>query len=228
MRRRITAAVPHRAGKPHSGRGTIPHVPDQHSIDLESVARDYLALQLGGRAPERLVPVATFSERPLAGEGPVTIFCFDLPAGTPGTPAFGGRDPRHYVVVGQTVPNYFPSYGLDADDAYSLHIGTRFMLEMQISRAEPTDEPPGARETLRKFVQGCNPRAAIGPDELMMLFRCEDRLFAVYRVAVVGRRLYCMGGDLPPGFYDLADHPPQVALRLHLGKLIREEARGDR
>ena len=61
------------------------------------------------------------------------------------------------------------------------------------------------------------------------LFQCEERLFAVYRLTLNGAETaYFMGGDCPPGFYRLTEHPPQVALRLHLGKLIRAEARAEK
>ena len=67
--------------------------------------------------------------------------------------------------------------------------------------------------------------ASIEHEELAGLIRCLDRCFAVYRVVLRGRPVYCLGAGCPPGFYELTDHPPQVALCLHLGQLIREEAR---
>ena len=41
----------------------------------------------------------------------------------------------YYVVVGLTEPNYYPAGGLEADDAFVLHLGTRFMLVMGIGLA---------------------------------------------------------------------------------------------
>ncbi len=191
--------------------------------DLEmwrKAAGEYLRAQLGQRAPHELKLVETFREQPLAGEGPVALFTFDCLDGL-------GRvaDPRHYVVVGQTTPNYFPAYGLGPDDAYSFHIGTRFMLEMGVSVADARFEPADARESLRALLAACNPGVPIEREELAGLFRCQERLFAVYRVTLGGQDVYCMGADCPPGFYELTDYPPQIALRLHLGQLIRAEAR---
>ncbi len=184
----------------------------------------YLQQELGPRAPQQVERAGAFDEAILAGEGAVTIFAFELAPEGGAKLCGAGYDPRHYVVVGDTTPNYFPAFGLDADDAYSLHLGTRFMLEMQISRAEAADEPPALREEMRSFAQGCNPLARLAALELAGLFRCEDQLYSVYRLNLDGVDVYGVGGDLPPGFYQLAQHPPQVALRLHLGKLLRTEA----
>jgi hypothetical protein len=65
----------------------------------------------------------------------------------------------------------------------------------------------------------------IEQERLSRLFRCQDRVFAVYRVRLNGRDVHCFGADCPPGFSELTDHPPLVALRLHLGQLIQAEAR---
>jgi hypothetical protein len=191
--------------------------------DLEmwrKAAGEYLSAQLGQRSPHELKLVETFREQPLEGEGPVALFTFDCP----GDPDRAG-DTRHYVVVGQTTPNYFPAYGLGPDDAYSFHVGTHFMLEMGVSIADAQLEPADAREHLRALLAACNPGVPVEHEELAGLFRCQERLFAVYRVTLGGQDVYCMGADCPPGFYKLTGHPPQVALRLHLGKLIRAEAR---
>lgn len=187
-------------------------------------ARAYLASELGPRAPQTLRFEAAFDEQPLEGEGRTELYSFDLAAGG-GAAACPAEAARHFVAVGETTPNYFPAYGLSADDAFSLHVGTRFMLTMQIGLTEPTLEPPGARAALHTFLATHLRGVAAGPEELAALFRCEDDFFAVYRLTIDGRPLYFMGADCPPGFCDLADHPPQAALRLHLGRLIRREAR---
>lgn len=190
----------------------------------ERQAREYLAQQLGSTAPEALRLEAEFDESPLEGEGRTSIWSFVL--ALPGACAAGGPAvQRHYVAVGQTQPNYFPAWGLDADDAYSVHVGTRFMLEMGMQRVEPQLEPPGAREELHRFVQRYAGGARLERESLAALFRCDEAYFAVYRLTLAGQDVYCMGADCPPGFYSLTEHPPQVALRLHLGKLIRAEAR---
>ncbi len=189
----------------------------------ESDARAFLERELGARAPAALVSVASFDEQPLDGEGPAVVYAFELPP----TPAAcgAGDDARHYAVVGQTQPNYYPAYGLSADDAYSLHIGTRFMLGMEVALVDDTLEPPQARDAVRQFVAMCNPDVPIEALELAALFRCEDELHGVYRVSLAGRPVYCFGADCPPGFSELTRFPPQVALRLHLGRLIRREAK---
>ncbi len=191
--------------------------------DSRQQAIEYLREQLGPRAPRDLHPAGVFNEQPLEGEAETALFSFDLDVGTEACATPEAR--RHYVAVGQTTPNYFPSFGLAPDDAYSLHIGTRFMLEMEVQRVDPADEPPGARQYLEQVIRDHAPGAAASPPELAALFRFEEGFFAVYRVDVEGRSYYAMGADCPPGFYELTQHPPQTALRLHLGKLIRAEAR---
>lgn len=188
----------------------------------EEMARAYLREQLGPRAPQRLALAGVFDEQPLEGEGRTSLFAFELdaPAGGPGCAAL-----PHYVAAGETAPNYYPSFGLAADDAYSLHIGTRFMLEMKVQKIE-ADAPPGAEESLQRVIRDRLGGAAhFGPSRLAGLFRCEESVFAVFRMTVDGAPLYALGADLAPGFYEMCEHPPQVVLRLHLGKLIRNEAR---
>ncbi len=231
---------------------------DPRQAERERQALAYLRQELGDRAPAAITVVASFGERPLEDEGPMTLFAFDLPpvggdcppyagsAGNRGTPVDGGSTEaagaplRHYVVAGETQPNYFPAYGLDPDDAYSLHIGTRFMLEMQIGLADPADEPPQAREAVyaavRQVAAGVSAAggtavpavpgatdAAAEDVSLAALFRVQGALYGVYRLRVAGEPVYFLGADSPPGFYRLTHLPPQVVLRLHLGKLIRAE-----
>ncbi len=192
----------------------------------EQLARRYLAAQLGPRAPQNVALLATFDERPLEDEGSVALFAFDLPPDPAVRAALAGAwNPRHYVVVGETEPTYFPAYDLGPDDAYSFHVGTRFILQVGVSVADPDQEPEGSRERMRSFVAACNPGVSIDHESLAGLFRCADRFFAAYRICLRGQDVYCMGADCPPGFYQLTAHPPQVALTLHLGQLIRAEAR---
>ena len=196
--------------------------PEQKS--RESAALAYLAEQLGPRAPSKLTFVSTFAETPLDGEGAVSLFSFSLTP-EPGAAACGSPPPDglHYVVAGETVANYFPAYGLDADDAYSLHIGTRFLLEMRIGRIDPDQESPGFRDAMHGAIRETLAGVEIEHESLAGLFRGDEQTYAVYRLTLKGEDVYFMGGDCPPGFYRLAQWPPQVALRLHLGKLIRAE-----
>lgn len=196
---------------------------------LRETAREYLRTQLRDRAPNDLVFEARFEEKPLDGEGPAVVFSFDIQFAGCNT-AGGGpvstptRSERHYVVVGETEPNYFPGYGLDADDAYSIHVGTRFMLVMELGLADPNDEPTAAREALRQALSTFAANAADAEEQLAGLFRSGGRFVAVYRLRLNGEQVYCLTGDFPTGFYRLTQFPPQVVLRLHLGKLIRAES----
>jgi hypothetical protein len=197
---------------------------------MAQAAADYLATQLPGRRYTAPQLAGTFSEQTLAGEGAVSVYTFEL---APGPGCHDSAPAVHYVVVGETTPNFFPAYGLSPDDAFSLHIGTRFMLEMQIGRVEPQHEPREFRESMRTVVASVARGAAIEDEALAGLFQCDEQLFAVYRLmlgpapaeggAITRETVYFVGGDCPPGFYRLAEHPPQVALRLHLGKVIRAE-----
>lgn len=189
---------------------------------LETAAAAYLKQQLGPRAPSELTFAGVFNESPLETEGEVALFAFELAPSGPAATCAG--DPRHFVVVGQTSPNYFPAYDLAPSDAYSLHLGTRFLLEMGLERIDISEEREQHRAAIREFVQGCNPQATVGGDELVLLFRAEEQHFAVYRVLIESVAYFCMGGDLPHGFYPAEKHPPQAFLRLHLGRVIREEA----
>lgn len=190
---------------------------------IRTAAETYLKSVLGDRAPAMLRSEAEFDERPLDGEGAVRLYSFEVTVG--GAPGLcETASARHFVVVGETEPNYFPAYDLTPDQAYSFHIGTRFMLVMELQKIDAASEPPGAREQMRRFVASYARGAALESEELAGLFRCEDAYFAVYRIRLAGSDLYCMGGDGPPGFYEKTQYPPQIALRLHLGNSIRAEA----
>lgn len=198
--------------------------------EIEARRRDafaYLREQLGEHTPNCLHLQGAFDESPLEGEGRTLLFSFDFvaPGATAVPEGSAGAALRHYVAVGETAPNYFPAYGLNADDAYSFHVGTRFMLEMALNRVETDLEPPGARDAMRRFVAEYARGAPVEQEELAALFRCEDGYFAVYRLTLGGEPVYCLGADCPPGFCRMAEHPPQAALRLHLGRLIRLEAK---
>lgn len=184
----------------------------------EAAALAYLHAQLGSRAPQVVQACATFDEAPLEGEGAVTVLAFDL------KPEGPGANPRHYVVIGQTQPNYYPAYGLTPDEIYSLHIGTQFFLGVGVHVVEFAHEPPDARDGVAHFVETCNPGVPRGPIVLAGLFRGDGSFFAVYRLTVGDQEVYCFGADLPPAFSPLIDQPPQVALRLYLGRLLRAEA----
>ncbi len=209
---------------------------------LQQAAMDYLAGQLGPRAPQRLTFEGAFDEHPVDDEGRVAVFSFELsdgPVACPGTsrdpgprisvgftePAAHATGQRHYVVIGQTEPTYFPAYGLRADDAYSFHLGTRYMLRLEVRRVEEFVEPRDARQRVVELLREHAPGAALRV-EPAAFFDCDGQCYAVYRARVGDVDYYALGADCPPGFYQLTQYPPQTALRLHLGKLLRAEARG--
>lgn len=194
--------------------------------DVVDLALRYLRTELGEFSPDAVRFEAEFEERALEGEGRVSIFSFET--------RIGGESctdelRRFYVVAGETETNYFPAYVFDAEDAYSFHIGTIFMLKMPVSRIADEEEPPGARDAIQNLIRAYIHANAsdIGPPRVASVFRCQEAVFVVYCVEIGGRPVYAMGGDCPPGFYSLTEFPPQTALRLHLGKVIREEARLD-
>lgn len=194
---------------------------------LAAQAQAYLREQLGPRAPERLTFEREFEESPLEGESTTALFSFALEAGS-GAAECANGDPRHYVAVGETTPNFFPAYGLSVDDAYSLHVGTRFMLVMRVQKIDTDQAPPTARPSLERILANVAPGANVRNVTLAALFRCDDDFFAVYRLEIAGRAVYALAADCPPGFYELTQHPPQLVLRLHLGQVIRAEARAAR
>lgn len=202
--------------------------------ETEQAALAYLSAQLGARAPQYLRLEGEFDESPLEDEGSAAVFSFELvPGGGSATPGAAGEpecatDRKHYVCAGTTAPNFFPAYGFDVEDAYSFHLGTQFMLAMGVQKIDDALEPPGARARTKDFVAHYARGVSLDSIELAALFRCEEQYLAVYRLTLSGDSLFCLGADCPPGFYRLTQYPPQVVLRLHLGKLIRAEARNER
>lgn len=198
-------------------------VNSEQQAQLQQQARTYLEEQLGARAPQWLRLAGTFDERPLDGEGVVGVFAFDL-APTPGAAEHAGDyDPRHYVVAGETEPNYYPQAELSADEIYSVHLGTRFMLTLGAAGMPLEEEPADAREKLEQVVRGTAPDAVLGDVTLAALFRCGEQVFAVYRLRVNDEEVFMLGADCPPGFYRHTHLSPPVVLRLHLGQVIRQE-----
>lgn len=193
-------------------------------VQARADAGEYLRAELGDRAPAELAFCGWFDEAPLDGEGRVAMFRYTAAPGVAaGAADVCGEPGESYVVVGRTTPNYFPAYGLDPDDAYSLHIGTRFMLELRVGLTDTAAEPPAARDELRRVIAEVAPSANVAQIELAALFRAGESLFGVYRAEIDGQGVYVLGADSPPGFYRRPDLPPQTILRLHLGKLIRAE-----
>jgi hypothetical protein len=190
--------------------------------DFGVLARDLLARELGERAPQTIGEITTFDENPLEGEGPSAVVAFELEAANPAA-CDPNYDPRHYAIVGHTTPNYYPAYSLSPNQAYSLHLGTRFLVQMQARGLDLEAEPADARDRMREFVRAATPGATLESEELATLFQVADQIFAVYRLTIDSQPVYFMGLDCPPGFYETVDLPAPVVLRLHLGQLIRRE-----
>jgi hypothetical protein len=184
--------------------------------DHSRSARQYLTGQLGSAAPADLALAAEFDEHPLEGEGRVSIFTF--------TAAPGGNPPEQFfVVAGQTQPNYYPSWGLSADEVYSLHIGTRFMLVLEISQLTPAQLPATLEKDTVESLATLAPGAPIGDFRAVAAFALEDHKHAVARCRIAGQEVYVVTADLPLGIYQRVDLPPHVVYRIHLGNVIRLE-----
>lgn len=183
----------------------------------EDAAREYLSRELGDAAPDTLVHLARFSEGALEGEDDMSVFSFSA--------SLGGNPPESFhVVAGQTVPNYYPGWNLSPEEIYTLHLGTRFMLVMEIQQA-PLERLPASLEAdvadQLTRVAPAEPLSAFRP---VAAFQLEDQLHAVCRLRIAHEEVYLLAGDLPLGIYRRIDLPPHVVYRLHLGTIIRREA----
>jgi hypothetical protein len=181
-------------------------------------ALEYLREQLREAAPSELGEATFFERSPLEGEGATVLFEFRAQRGA-------AESDRYYVAVGQTGPNYYPAYGLDADEAYSLHLGTRFMLAMGVAQCEPPggaayDPMPAARIVVDRVA----PSAPIEGLSVAACFDVGGERHLVLRGKVAGQEVYIMAGDAPAGFSHRIELPPPVAYRLHLGAVLRSEA----
>ena len=218
------------------------HPPDaSNTADWTAFALEYLAPQLRDHAPDSLGPSTLFPRSPLEGDGPCLVFPF-------AADRTGHGLENHYVVVGVTEPNYYPAYGLDPEDAFSLHVGTRFMLVMQIAQIPVGSEavspggagvsPGGAAispggegvspaydalQDARGIVDRIAPDAKLEDVSIAASFDVDGAIHTVLSATLNGERIYIMGRDAPPGFCRRADLPPQVAYRLHLGEVLRAE-----
>jgi hypothetical protein len=151
----------------------------------------YLREQLNAAAPTELSNPRLFERSPLEGEGPTIVFEF--------TADIAARGPqRYFVFVGQTEPNYYPAYGLDADESFSLHLGTRFMLVMGIAQCDPGrpgdyDAPADARAIVERIAHG----AALDDVTIAATFDVECQRHVVLRCKLAGVPLYIFGRDAP-------------------------------
>jgi hypothetical protein len=186
--------------------------------DHRSAALAYLAETLKAAAPADLTLEATFTGEPLEREGAMSVFSFDASLR-------GDKPERYWVVAGETEPNYYPHWGLTAEQAYDLHLGTRFMLVVGVSAIPVEELGDDAAESVISFIGSVAPGEPVGDIEPAVAFAVEDGAFAVFRARIRDEEVYVLGLDCPPAIYSEAELPPHVILRRHLGVLIREEAR---
>lgn len=192
--------------------------PNEGNLDSwRAHALAYLTGELREAAPKALSEATLFSGSPLEGEGAAVVFGFTADRGGRGAEA-------HYVVVGKTDPNYYPAYGLDADEAYSLHLGTRFMLVMGVAQAaEGAGGAYDARGDVRAIADRVAPDKSLDDVRVAATFDVDGTFHAVLRCRLGGEELYVMGRDAPPGFSRRVDLSPQVVYRLHIGHILRNE-----
>jgi len=186
----------------------------------KQMALDYLAAVLQADAPQDLVPVAAFDEDPLEGEGKATVFAFNASLG-------GNPEEPFYVVAGQTVANYYPQWGLDADQIYSVHLGTRFMLVVEVQQLPLKELPPTLEQDAREGLSGLVPGEPVSDLVPVAAWAAEDQKHAVCTARIGGEQVYVMAADLPIGVYREIHLPPHVVYRWHLGNVIRMERPDD-
>ncbi len=186
-----------------------------------SWALAYLRQELGPRAPHTLGPAAYFDASALDDDGPVVIFPFVTPV--------GDEQPEHCVVVGRTVPNYYPRWTLTLDEAFRVHLGTRFMLVVGVAQAPDADRnsyDPAA--DLNSLVSQLYPGEKVENPAVAAMFKVGDELHAVCHSRNAGEDVYARTRACPPGFYRRTELPPHVVYRMHLGSLLlRERDDGD-
>jgi hypothetical protein len=182
----------------------------------EDQARLYLDAQLGVGGYSGLVEIGHFDESPLEGEGAVSLFAFEAAPG-------GGPVGTYHVVAGETEPNYYPSWGLSAEETYNLHIGTRFMLVLEVAQVAEQDAPADLESQAVSTLMRVAPGEPIREFRVVRVFQVEDQRHAVARCRIGPEDVYLVLGDLPVGIHRRVDLAPQVVYRMHLGQVIRME-----
>ncbi len=195
-------------------------VDDSNPTGHQDAALEHLRRALGGDAPSRVEHAATYDGHPLENEGVMSVFRFRAAVG-------GSPEMDYYVIAGETETNYYPCWELSADDAYSLHLGTRFMLVMKVSQLAGDSVPQDFAEGVRTFIGTVAPTQPIGHIAVAAAFRVGGEVYAVFRTRIGPEPVYVLGLDCPPGIYRDVDLTPHVILRRHLGRLIRREAETD-
>lgn len=182
------------------------------------LAFDYLAQTLGARAPGVLTLKASYGGKPLEGEGRIALFAFEADLSA-------ADSNLHWVAAGETTANYYPDWGLSADEMYSVHLGTRFMLVMGVSQLPPSAMPEQAeiRIAVDELFTRIAPGESVEIIEPAALFGVEDERHLVLRLRIANEEVYALTMDCPAGIYRDTHLAPQVVYRRHLGHLIRRE-----
>ncbi|MBI5763474.1 MAG: hypothetical protein HZA51_08120 [Planctomycetes bacterium] len=197
--------------KPTSG-------PDDASLDAwRAYALVYLAEAIRESAPNALGSATIFPHSPLEGEGAVVVFEFEAERSSLDAKRF-------FVVVGKTEANYYPGYDLTSDEAFSLHLGTRFMLVMGIGQAPPEQLATfDAAVAAKAVVNRISPELTVVDARVAAAFDVDGELHAIVSCRIGGRDVYVMAGDAPPGIHERVALPPQVVYRMHVGQVLRNE-----
>lgn len=182
------------------------------------LAFDYLGQALGARAPGVLTLRASFGGSPLEGEGRIALFSFEADLSA-------ADSDLHWVAAGETAANYYPDWGLSADEMYSVHLGTRFMLVMGVLQVPESAMPEAGeiRSAVEELFSRVAPGETIEAVEPAALFGVDEERHLVLRVRVAGEEVYVLTMDCPAGIYREVQLSPHVVYRRHLGQLIRRE-----
>lgn len=180
------------------------------------LAETYLAKTLAGKSVGEPTLYGRFERNPLEGEGPISIYRFHADLGT------GNREP-YYVVAGQTVANYYPDWALSPEEVFRLHLGTRFMLVMQVRQIDMPTDADKTETQVRQTLMTVNPATAVEDFRIVASFQVEEQVFVVCRCRFGFEEIYVFGRDCPPGISRRLDLPPHVAFRIHLGQYLQHE-----
>lgn len=181
----------------------------------------YLAEEFKEAAPTTLTKPVVFPLSPLESEGATVLFEFEANR-------TGAGMERYFVVVGETEPNYYAAYDLNAEDAFALHLGTRFMLVMGVAQVDNEKSDAATYDPIRdarEIVDRVAPDKTVTDVEIAATFDVEGTFHAVLRCKIAGEPVYVMGRDAPQGFSRRTDLLPHVVYRIHLGNVLLQEAK---
>jgi hypothetical protein len=180
------------------------------------MALDFLKIELRQEAPRSITPLATFDEHPLDNEGCMTVFGFKARVG-------GGPEEAYCIVAGQTVTNYYPQWDLDAEDIYCLHLGTRFMLVVEVQQIPIEELPATLEQEVREQMETVAPGEVLTDFQPVAAFAAETQKHAVCRAKIADEDVYVLAADLPLGICRETHLPPHVVYRRHIGRIVRME-----